>query len=64
MSRLKTWVSKLRKEDEELKDAVKKQKLEKNDTFAMVLAALLTIFPVVLAIMAAFMLLMWLIFAW
>lgn len=63
MSRLKTWANKLRKEDQDLKDAVKKEKLEKNDTFAMVLAALLTIFPVVLAIMAVFTLIMWLIFA-
>lgn len=46
-----------------MKEAVKKENLEKNDTFAMVLAALLTIFPVVLAVMAVFMLLMWLIFA-
>lgn len=63
MNRLKTWVSKLRKDDRDLKEAVKKENLEKNDTFAMVLAALLTIFPVVLAVMAVFMLLMWLIFA-
>lgn len=62
MSKLKTWANKLRKEDKDLKDAVKKENLEKHDTFAMVLAALLTIFPVVLAIMAVFMLLMWLIF--
>lgn len=63
MNRLKTWVSRLRKDDRDLKEAVKKENLEKNDTFAMVLAALLTIFPVVLAVMAVFMLLMWLIFA-
>lgn len=63
MNRLKTWVSKLKKENRDLKDAVDKQNLEKHDTFAMVVAALLTIFPVVLAVMAVFLLLMWLIFA-
>ncbi len=62
MSRLKTWVSKIRKENRDLNDAVKKEKFEKNDTFAIILAAFITIFPVVLAIMAVFMLLMWLIF--
>lgn len=45
-----------------MNDAVKKEKFEKNDTFAIILAAFITIFPVVLAIMAVFMLLMWLIF--
>ncbi len=62
MSRLKKWADRFKKEDRDLVEASKEEQFEKKDLPAMILAAMITIFPVVLVILALFALIMWFIF--
>lgn len=62
MSKLREWASKFKKEDKELMEKLKDVEFERKDIAALIIAALITIMPVVLLILGIFYLIVWIIF--
>ncbi|PAT02177.1 hypothetical protein CI105_02200 [Candidatus Izimaplasma bacterium ZiA1] len=62
MKKLKQWVTKWKQEDKELVEELKKVEFEKSDVWALIIAALVTVIPVVLLVMGVFVLAAWFFF--
>lgn len=62
MNKLKQWVNKLREEDKELIEALKKTEFEKRDAWALIIAAFITIVPMVLIVLGVFVFVIWFLF--
>lgn len=62
MNRLKIWLNKWKKEDEELMEELKNVEFQKRDVIALIVAALITILPVVILTWGIFVFVAWFFF--
>lgn len=63
MRKRKQWVNDQKKKEKELLNKLKEEELEDNDTLAMIIAAMITLVPAVIIIMAVFAFTIWFFFA-